>query len=87
MIRESDLLKLLINEDPYNETLFKEVIKVEFNLSEITCDRIVTQYYYKKDWADYIYIFNDDRIVCSREKMVFQEGISDGNNIVCFAKT
>jgi hypothetical protein len=82
--RESNLLKLLVTEDAYNIILFKEVVKVEFKLSDITCSRIVTKYYLKRDWADYVYVFDDDNVVCSRDKMIFQEGVLEENNIVCF---
>jgi hypothetical protein len=87
-MQESNLLKLLITGDKYNITLFKELVKVEYELSERTCDKIVTQFYFKGDWANYVYVFNDDHVMCSRDKMIIQDEVLDdcNRNIVCFIK-
>jgi hypothetical protein len=85
--QESNLLKLLVSGDPYNITLFKEVIQIEYNLSPETCEKVVTQFYFKGDWANYVYVFGDNIVVCSREKMLLQEGLTDESSIVCFSKT
>jgi hypothetical protein len=84
MVVTSDLLKLLITNDKYNRTLFKELVQVEFGLSELTAARVALDFFYKGDWANYIYVIDGERAMCSREKMIFQDEVLENSEIICF---
>jgi hypothetical protein len=80
--QETDLLKLLIND---NDNLFRELIKVEFGLSKHSCEKVMI-YYRNVNWANYFYVFNNDRVTVSAERKVIVDEVLNTNDIICFTR-
>jgi hypothetical protein len=81
--QESDLLKLLISGD--NNVLFKELAKIEYNLSSNMCNRLIIETKYMT-MSNYVYVINNNEIRYSTKKLMISDDELKKNNIICFIK-
>jgi hypothetical protein len=43
-------------------------------------------YYRNVDWANYFYVFNNDRITVSANRKVIVDEVIESNDIICFVR-